>query len=76
MKRRRKEPTDVVFVGDALKASAKNLIPELKSEACSSTFWICLVCFMAVPMVYYVGTALIFSLAPKLLWSLFFTACV
>ena len=76
MKRKRKEPTDVVFMGDALKASAKNLIPEIKSEAGSPTFWICLVCFIAAPMLYYVGTALLFSVTPKLIWSLFFTACV
>ena len=74
MKRKRKEPTDVKYVGDALKDSFTKLLPEVKAEASSPNFWACFVIFIAVPMVYYVGTAILFSLAPKLLWSIFFGA--
>jgi len=72
MKRRQKENPNVILPGEALKNTFKDLPRAVAEEATDPTFWIAFVLFIGFPTVYYVGTAVLFGVIPKAVWSLFF----
>jgi len=72
MKRRLKQNPNVSLPDEALKNTFKDLPRAVAEEATDPTFWIAFVLFIGFPTVYYVGTAVLFSIIPKSIWSLFF----
>ena len=72
MRKKRKEPADVAFVGDALKESITELPTMLKEELGDSGFWFGLGVFILIPVIYYLGTAAVFQGIPTLIWRAIF----
>lgn len=72
MRKKRKEPADVAFVGDALKETITEIPAMLKEEFGNSGFWLGLGVFILVPTIYYLSTAVVFQGIPTLIWKAIF----
>ena len=71
MNRKRKQPEGIEFPSVALANAIKGL-PEAMKELFCPTFWLTFCCFISVACIYYWGTALIFCIIPRTVWSIFF----
>jgi hypothetical protein len=73
MRKKQKENPKVAMPGDALRETFTSLPSAVKEEASDPAFWIALFVFIGFPTVYYVGTAVIFTVIPRTIWALFFS---
>jgi len=73
MRKKQKENPKVAMLGDALRETFTSLPSAVKEEVSDPAFWIALLVFIGFPTVYYVGTAVIFTVIPRTIWALFFS---
>lgn len=71
MRRKRKEPENIKLPSQALVDTFKDL-PNALKDLLHPGFWLTFCCFISVICIYYWGTAVLFCLIPRAIWSIFF----